>query len=116
MQKEHANILTALLACLFGLALYDLQPPKPYFYPLEGVWRWEKLSDRPAMGWYGRVAWSLIAATVGWGVGKLIFRAKPEATQGLSKSKVYFITTILLVTLLWCLARIVLHEWNALYG
>ncbi len=115
MRREHTNTIAAVVACLCGILIYDIQPPKPFYYPLEGVWRWEKLPDVPSMGWYGRIAWALVAATIGGYISKyVVFRQKAGAPRDLSQRNIHFITAVLFVSLVWCMARVVLHELHGL--
>lgn len=115
MRKEHTNIMAAVVACLCGILIYDLQPPKPYFYPLEGVWRWEKLPDLPSMGWYGRLGWALIAATMGGTLSKyVLFRTKTGGPRDMARHKIHLITGALVLALVWAMVRVVIHELHAL--
>ena len=64
MRKEDTLVLSFSLAMLVFCLVYTLAISIPAYYPLERLWRWEKLPGLPAMSWYARFGWSLIACAL----------------------------------------------------
>lgn len=65
MPLKQDNALAAGLAGSIATALaYPFVPTAPRYYPIEHLWRWEKIAAVPSMGWYGHAFWALAVGVV----------------------------------------------------
>lgn len=64
MRERDAIAVSVCLSTTVMCVLYVVQPTAPIYYPLEHVWRWEKLPGLPSMAWYGRSLWALAAGSL----------------------------------------------------
>ena len=114
MHRADAVFLAVALAAVAFSAAYAVDPPAPLYYPLENVWRMERIPGSPAMAWYGRLAWGFGAAVTVWAVTLAALR-RPSRGAGfrLSPRAAGFLTAAPLVALVALMAAIVCHEFSA---
>ena len=71
--RSHTALCLATMAFAVAFALTTLvSVPILWYHPLEGVWRVEAAPTTLAMGWYGRLLWGVVAAGIGFGLGRLL--------------------------------------------
>jgi hypothetical protein len=115
MNRRDALLLAVAAATLAAVVVFVLHPPAPRYFPLEGVWRWGKVSGIPSMGWYGLSAWMFAAAAVvgacSYAFVRLLFvrsAANPRA------SVAWGAAAVTLAAFLAGAAYAVHHEWHRL--
>jgi hypothetical protein len=110
MERKDRIVLAMVIGMLGFVITYYFQPFAFYYYPLEGIWSTEKLSETIAMGWYGRSFWGL---TLGALAGSIAFGLLGKGWKILRFDAAIKLLSLLAVTALVLLSvHIVIHEFS----
>ena len=119
MRRLDTLFLTLAGSLLAFAVTYQLNPKAPRYFPLERAWSLTPLGDSPGMGWYGRVAWALLAAGLGAVLVWLACLPAPAGEPGreLTAQAATATSALVLLALVGLCASIAwheLHHWGVL--
>lgn len=117
-QSRPHSFLVSIVAAIIGFSvLYVVSPTAPVYRVPEGEWAWPAAETGPAIHWYGRLMWSLLAgvlcgAIAGVAVAKSRVLRKLAGNAGTQRMLTGVLTLVLAAAVLY-LAQAKYKHWIA---